>query len=157
MILSDIGSLHMIYQLTLAAVLGMLIGLEREHRNKPAGLRTYTLVALGATLFTTLSVNAADSLGVFAFDPSRIASQVVVGIGFIGGGLIFLRGDRMEGLTTAAGLWATAAIGMAVGFGFYLLAVYTTLLVLLVLSALKYLEDKIHAHDHPAEHSSGGQ
>ena len=138
----------MIFQLTLSGVLGMVIGLEREHRKKPAGLRTYTLVALGATLFTTLSVSVVTTLGVSAFDPSRIASQVVVGIGFIGGGLIFLKGERMEGLTTAAGLWATAAIGMAIGFGFYLVALYATLLVFLTLSTLRYIENKIHTDDH---------
>ena len=142
-----IESMQMIYQLTLAAVLGMLIGFEREYRGKPAGLRTYMLVTLGATLFTIMSyASLSGDLGRYSFDPSRIASQVVVGIGFIGGGLIFLKGERMEGLTTAAGLWAAAAIGMAVGFGFYAVAVYSTLLVLFVLWALRVLEDHIH-HD----------
>lgn len=143
----SIETIQMIYKLTLAAVLGMLIGFEREYRGKPAGLRTYMLVALGATLFTIMSYASLESdLGSSSFDPSRIASQVVVGIGFIGGGLIFLKGDRMEGLTTAAGLWATAAIGMAVGFGFYIVSIFSTLLVLFVLLALRALEDHIH-HD----------
>src|SRR3989344_7044505 len=106
-------ALQMIYRLTLAVILGMSIGFEREYRRKAAGLRTYTLVALGAALFTILSFQAFPGV---PFDPSRIASQVVVGIGFIGAGIIFLRGDRIEGLTTAAGLWVTAAIGMAIGF-----------------------------------------
>src|SRR3990167_2647123 len=124
----SIDTMQMIYQITLAAVLGMLVGFEREYRGKPAGLRTYMLVALGAALFTILSVaSPAGDIGRSSFDPSRIASQVVVGIGFIGGGLIIFKNDRMEGLTTAAGLWATAAIGMAVGFGFYIVAVYSTL------------------------------
>src|SRR3989338_7456924 len=109
-----IESMQMIYQLTLAAVLGMLIGFEREYRGKPAGLRTYMLVTLGATLFTIMSyASLSGDLGRSSFDPSRIASHVVVGIGFIGGCLIFLKGERMEGVTTAAGLWAAAAIGMA--------------------------------------------
>lgn len=135
-------TLQMIYQLTLAAFLGMLVGLEREYHGKPAGLRTYMLVTVGAALFTIMSVKSA--LGVPYFDPSRIASQVVVGIGFIGGGLILVRGGRVEGLTTAAGLWATAAIGMAAGFGFYAIAIYTTVLVLFVLWVLRFLENYIH-------------
>ena len=134
-------TIWMIKQLTLAAVLGMVIGFEREHRRKPAGLRTYTLVALGAALFTVLSSQSV--LGT-SFDPARIAANVVVGIGFIGGGLIFMRGGHMEGLTTAAGLWATAAIGMAVGFGLSEVAIYATILVLIVLWALRFLEDQIH-------------
>lgn len=142
-----IESMQMIYQLTLSSVLGMLIGFEREYRGKPAGLRTYMLVTLGATLFTIMSyASLSQDLGNSSFDPSRIASQVVVGIGFIGGGLIFLKGERMEGLTTAAGLWAAAAIGMAVGFGFYIVSVFSTFLVLFVLWALRALEDHIH-HD----------
>lgn len=133
-------TMEMIYRLTLAAILGMAIGLEREHRGKPAGLRTYTLVALGAALFTLMSQ---QSFTENAFDPSRIASQVVVGIGFLGAGLIFLKGDAVQGLTTAAGLWVAAAIGMAVGFGFYIVAIYSSILTLLVLWFLRMLEGRI--------------
>lgn len=133
-------TLEMIYRLTLAFVLGMAIGLEREHRGKPAGLRTYTLVTLGAALFTLMShQNFLEK----AFDPSRIASQVVVGIGFLGAGLIFLKGDAVQGLTTAAGLWVAAAIGMAVGFGFYIIAIYATILALIVLWVLRRIEGRI--------------
>ncbi len=136
---------EMIFNITLAAILGMVIGYEREHRRKPAGLRTYTLVALGASLFTILSsASLVNDLDVSSFDPSRIASQVVVGIGFIGGGLIFLKNNRLEGLTTAAGLWVTAAIGMATGFGFRYIAIYATILVLIVLWAMRRIEDYIH-------------
>ena len=134
-------TLEMIYKITLAAVLGMAIGLEREHRRKPAGLRTYTLVALGATLFTILSQNIGGEAA--AYDPSRIASQVVVGIGFIGAGIIFIRGGHIEGLTTAAGLWTTAAVGMAVGFGFYTVAVFSAILSLAVLLLLRQIEKNI--------------
>jgi len=141
----DPQTLWMIGHLTLAAFLGTLIGYEREHRRKPAGLRTYTLVALGAALFTMMSfAPIKGGLAGFSFDPSRIASQVVVGIGFIGGGLIFMKGERLEGLTTAAGLWATAAIGMATGFGLHTIAIYATLLVLFVLWAMRMVEDHIH-------------
>lgn len=138
-------TLQIIYQLTLAAILGMLVGFEREYHGKPAGLRTYMLVTVGAALFTILSVHS--SVGEPYFDPSRIASQVVVGIGFLGAGLILVRGRRIEGLTTAAGLWATAAIGMATGFGFYLIAVYTTILVVFILFVLRFLENYIHHGD----------
>ena len=138
-------TLEMIYKLTLAAILGMTIGLEREHRGKPAGLRTYALVALGAALFTLMSQ---QSFSEKAFDPSRIASQVVVGIGFLGAGLIFLKGDQVQGLTTAAGLWVAAAIGMAVGFGFYAVAIYATILALIILWVLRGLEGRIPKNPH---------
>jgi uncharacterized membrane protein YhiD involved in acid resistance len=98
--LFDAQTLQIIYRITLAVALGMLIGFEREYRGKPAGLRTYMLVALGAALFTVMSVFSFQSeLGKSSFDPSRIASQVVVGIGFIGGGLIVLRGPYYCGRT----------------------------------------------------------
>ena len=148
-------TLEMILKITLAAVLGMAIGLEREHRRKPAGLRTYTLVALGATLFTILSQNIGGEAA--AYDPSRIASQVVVGIGFIGAGIIFIRGGHIEGLTTAAGLWTTAAIGMAVGFGFYTVAVFSAILSLAVLLLLRQIEKnipKIPPNDLPENENS---
>ena len=148
-------TLEMILKITLAAVLGMAIGLEREHRRKPAGLRTYTLVALGATLFTILSQNIGGEAA--AYDPSRIASQVVVGIGFIGAGIIFIRGGHIEGLTTAAGLWTTAAIGMAVGFGFYTVAVFSAILSIAVLLLLRQIEKnipKIPPNDLPENENS---
>lgn len=134
----------MLYKITLSAGLGMVIGTERELRDKPAGLRTHALVAIGATIFTILSfINVFEEMG-YAFDPSRIAAQVVVGIGFLGGGLIFLHGERAQGITTAAGIWVTAAIGMAVGFGAYSVAIYTTALVFLILWAFRRLESKLH-------------
>src|SRR3989344_7135198 len=128
------SDLTMIGQLLLATLLGMLIGYERARRGKQAGLRTFSLVTIGAALFTILSVGG-DAGGELyrAYDPSRIASQIVVGIGFLGGGLIFLKKNYVYGLTTAAGLWASAAIGMAVGFGKYVVAIVATLLILLVL------------------------
>src|SRR3989344_583622 len=120
----DPVTIKIIGQLTLSTVLGMLIGIERQRRGKPAGLRTYTLVALGSTLFTAISLNGGLSgIGAGGYDPSRLASQVVVGIGFIGAGMIFLKEDSVFGLTTAAGLWATAAVGMAIGFSLYAVAI----------------------------------
>src|SRR3989338_4514250 len=143
----DQTTLTMIGQMVLSIILGGLIGFERERRGKQAGLRTFTLVALGSTLFTILSVGGFPGSGAsLAYDPSRIASQIVVGIGFLGGGLIFLKEDYVYGLTTAAGLWATAAIGMAIGFHMYGVAVVATFLILLVLWVFKLLDKRIAKH-----------
>lgn len=117
-------------ELGLAFVLASLIGLEREWRQKSAGLRTHTLVGLGAALFIIIGkygFNDVLSEGRVVLDPSRVAAGVVSGIGFIGGGLIFVRGDIVRGLTTAAIIWITAAIGMACGAGLILLALTVTL------------------------------
>jgi putative Mg2+ transporter-C (MgtC) family protein len=113
----------------LAFGLSSLIGLEREWRQKSAGLRTHTLVGTGAALFLIVSkYGFSDVLGPrVMLDPSRVAAQIVSGIGFIGGGLIFVRGDAVRGLTTAAIVWITAAIGMACGAGLAILALAVTL------------------------------
>lgn len=126
-----------------AAVLGGLIGLEREYRAKDAGMRTHFLVALGSALFMIVSqYGFRDVLAAYEkvnLDPSRIASQVVTGIGFVGAGLIIFQRSVIRGLTTAAGLWVTAAIGLTCGAGLYALAAATTALVLLCLEALHTL------------------
>lgn len=115
-------------ELALAFGLSSLIGLEREWRQKSAGLRTHTLVGAGAALFLIVSkYGFSDVLGAHVnLDPSRVAAQIVSGIGFIGGGLIFVRGDAVRGLTTAAIVWLTAAIGMACGAGLAILALAAT-------------------------------
>jgi putative Mg2+ transporter-C (MgtC) family protein len=115
-------------ELALAFALSSLIGLEREWRQKSAGLRTHTLVGVGAALFLIVSkYGFTDVLGPrVVLDPSRVAAQIVTGIGFIGGGLIFVRGDAVRGLTTAAIVWVTAAIGMACGAGLAILAIAVT-------------------------------
>src|ERR1700733_11205948 len=120
--------LTQIGELALAFTLSSLIGLEREWRQKSAGLRTHTLVGTGAALFLIISkYGFTDVLGPHVIlDPSRVAAQIVTGIGFIGGGLIFVRGDAVRGLTTAAIVWITAAIGMACGAGLPLLALAVT-------------------------------
>jgi putative Mg2+ transporter-C (MgtC) family protein len=120
--------LKQIGELALAFGLSSLIGLEREWRQKSAGLRTHTLVGVGAALFLIISkYGFSDVLGKHVIlDPSRVAAQVVTGIGFIGGGLIFVRGDAVRGLTTAAIVWVTAAIGMACGAGLAILALVVT-------------------------------
>jgi putative Mg2+ transporter-C (MgtC) family protein len=119
---------ELIGRLALTLVLSAAIGLEREMRQKSAGLRTYTLVGIGSALFSIA--------GAYGFteelraglprDPSRVAAQVVSGIGFIGGGLIFVRGDAVRGLTTAAGVWVTAAVGLAAAAGLGWIAIVTT-------------------------------
>ena len=122
-------------ELGLALVLSAAIGLEREVRQKNAGLRTHTLVGVGAALFMLISkYGFADVLqpGVVVLDPSRVAAQIVTGVGFLGAGLIFVRRDSVRGLTTAAGVWVTAAVGAAAGAGLPILAALTTGIYLLV-------------------------
>jgi putative Mg2+ transporter-C (MgtC) family protein len=117
-------------ELTLAFVLSAFVGLEREMRQKSAGVRTYTLVGVSAALFMLISkYGFMDVLasGRVVVDPSRVAAQIVSGIGFIGGGVIFMRRDVVRGLTTAASVWLTAALGMACGAGLPVLAVATTI------------------------------
>lgn len=121
-------------QIVLAAVLGAAIGLERELGAQPAGLRTHMLVSLGAALFTLSGTNLIGT------EPTRIAAQVVTGIGFLGGGAILREGATIRGLTTAASLWVTAAIGLAVGLHWWFAAAATTVLALSVLTLVKYVE-----------------
>ncbi len=130
-------------QLILATFLGALVGLERELSKKAAGMRTFALVSLGAAFFTIISILAAEQFSSSAiFELSRIPSQIVLGIGFIGAGLIIFHRSQVRGLTTAAGLWVAAAIGMAVGFKMYILAVFTTLLVVLIFILFWFIESR---------------
>jgi putative Mg2+ transporter-C (MgtC) family protein len=126
----------MVWRLLLAAGLGAAIGLEREYRQKPAGLRTNILIALGSALFTILSLEATRSVG----DPSRVAGQIVTGIGFIGGGAIMRNRNTVHGMTTAATIWVNAAIGVGAGMGRYALATFTAALTLVVLVLLPPIE-----------------
>jgi len=123
-----VSQIFFIGQVLLAIGLGALIGWQREVIGKAAGARTYALVSGGSALFTILSMHA-----FFGADTSRVAGQVIVGIGFLGAGLIMHRESEVHGLTTAAGLWVSAAIGMAVGTGYYLLAIVGALIMLAVL------------------------
>jgi putative Mg2+ transporter-C (MgtC) family protein len=123
-------------RLALAAGLGGAIGLEREFRQKPAGLRTNMLIALGSALFAILSVQ----LGTAAGSPDRVAAQVVSGIGFLGAGAILRSGENVHGLTTAATIWVNAAIGMAAGLGAYTVAAGGATLTLVVLALLPLME-----------------
>ena len=135
-------TLDFILRLFVAALLGGLIGLEREYREKAAGLRTHFLVALGSSLFMIVSAYGFDGALTnpqMRLDVSRIAAQVVSGIGFIGAGTIIFQKNAIHGLTTAAGVWVTAAIGLTCGAGMYILALSATLLVLIGLEAFNYL------------------
>jgi putative Mg2+ transporter-C (MgtC) family protein len=138
----------LIVRLGLALLLGGLLGLERELRGHAAGLRTHLLVSLGSCLFTLVSIAAGQVLespepSFVRADVTRIASQVVVGIGFLGGGAILRHGTSVHGLTTAANLWLTASVGLAAGFGFFLGASVTVALALGVLVGLRPVEDWI--------------
>ena len=119
----------MLARLVVAVVLGGIIGYEREQAAKPAGVRTHGMVCLGAALFTVISLYGFGKTG----DPARVAAQIVSGIGFLGAGLILRQRGNVLGLTTAASLWVTAAIGVAVGVGMMAMALMTVLLVYLLL------------------------
>ncbi len=135
--------LDLIGRLLLAAVLGAVIGVEREIHDHPAGIRTHLLVALGSALFTVLSIVGFPSPDGSATDPSRVAAQIVTGIGFLGAGAILKYGPSVRGLTTAASLWAAAGIGMASGAGWPVLGIATTVIVLLSLWPLRLLSERL--------------
>jgi putative Mg2+ transporter-C (MgtC) family protein len=124
-------------RLALGLVLGAVIGFERELHRQPAGFRTHSLVSLGAALFTIVS---AFGFSGELVDPTRIAAQIVSGIGFIGAGTILQYRGHIRGLTTAASLWSVAAVGTAAGAGLYVLAVMATILILVILSLLDRVE-----------------
>jgi putative Mg2+ transporter-C (MgtC) family protein len=122
-----------------SAICGLTIGIERERREKPAGLRTVVLIALGTTIYTLMSLQLASTKPMA--DPARLASQVLPGIGFLGGGAILRAGGQVRGLTTAATIWAVAAVGVAVGAGYVAAGAGLTVLILLTLTLAHRLED----------------
>lgn len=132
--------LEFLLRLLLSVLFGGAIGYFREITKKAAGLRTHTLVALGSATFTIVSIMMAQQLG--GADPTRIASNIVTGIGFIGAGTIFVAGGSVKGLTTAASIWVCAAIGMAVGAGLYEISFAATILALVVIQLLQVVEQK---------------
>lgn len=121
----------LVLRLVVAAALGAIVGYERERSDEAAGLRTHMLVCMGSALFTILSISIDGS------DPSRIASGIVTGIGFLGAGTIFMAKDHVKGLTTAASVWAIAAVGLAAGLGYFLAAATATAIVFIILSLKK--------------------
>ncbi|CAG4898338.1 MgtC/SapB family protein [Paraburkholderia gardini] len=137
------GNVELVSRLVFAALLGSVIGFERERLSWAAGLRTHMLVCVGSALIMIVSAfGFADALGGdhVVLDPSRIAAQVVSGIGFLGAGSILLRGEIVRGLTTAASLWSVAAIGLAVGGGLYTAAIAATVIILIILAGIKPIE-----------------
>jgi putative Mg2+ transporter-C (MgtC) family protein len=142
-----LSNIEIIARLGLAALLSGLIGVERERLLWAAGLRTHMLVGVGACLIMIVSAfGFGDVLGMdhVVLDPSRMAAQVVSGIGFLGAGTILLRGEVVKGLTTAASIWAVAAIGLAVGGGLYTAGIATTVILLAILAGLKPLQQRFH-------------
>ena len=129
----------LIVRLSLAAGLGAAIGVERELRQKAAGLRTNMLIALGSAVFTVVSLELARTGGT----PDRIAAQIVTGIGFLGAGSILRSGRSIHGMTTAATIWVNASVGMAAGAGLYTVAIAGTIITLIVLALLPYLEHRL--------------
>ncbi len=144
----------MFLKLLLAMLLGGLIGTERAIlARQSAGTRTFGLVALGACLFVIVSNYVASAYaGVLDIQPLYVPGAIVTGIGFLGGGLIIFRGDALHGVTTAAGMWITAAIGMAIGFGMYSIGIFSTILVLIMFTGMYWLESMFKnwfdAHNH---------
>ena len=137
----DSADIQMAGKLCLSGLLGGLVGLEREMHSQPAGLRTHMIVALGSCLIMLVSIHMAD-LGQAKSDPGRIAAQVVAGVGFLGAGAIMRSGLSVRGLTTAACLWTVAAIGLAVGSGYWRAAVVTTFLTLVATVVFQKVERK---------------
>ncbi|MCX8513936.1 MAG: MgtC/SapB family protein [Burkholderiales bacterium] len=135
-----------ILQLTLAAILGITIGFERQLHGSPVGVRTYALVCMGSCLFGLISIYAHGSAiydGKTSVDPTRISAQVVSGIGFLGAGIIFKENNRIKGITTAANIWFAAAIGLAVAYSMYLVAIFTSIVAVMLLS-LNHFKFFIH-------------
>lgn len=137
-----VSNIEIILRLLLSAIVGGLIGIEREANNRPAGFRTHILVTLGATLIMLLSSQGFTGLG-GRNDPARLAAQVVSGIGFLGAGTIVRNGNNIKGLTTAASLWVCGGVGLAIGGGYYLGGVITAIIAFISLRYLGALEKKI--------------
>ena len=137
--MTEIPLLEIFLRLAAALVAGGIIGYERERDSQPAGLRTHMILALGAALVMILSVNIGIKYG---SDPSRLAAQVVSGIGFLGAGAILRFGFNVKGLTTASTLWTTAMVGMAIGYGYYLVSLFAVVITIIVLTLVERFEKK---------------
>lgn len=140
---SEVNLLGAIYKLLLSLILGAIVGLERRHKGQIAGMRTFALISMGATLAMLVSIYIPQEyMGLKNGDPGRIAAQVISGIGFLGAGAIIQMKGSVRGLTTAAGIWMTACIGLAVGAGMYLIAAAACLLIIFVLMFLDFAEKR---------------
>lgn len=141
----------LLLRITLAGALGALIGLERQLRAKEAGLRTHILVGIGSAMFMIVSKYGFEDLLTLehvSFDPSRVSAQVVSGMGFLGAGTIMIQKHMVKGLTTAAGMWVTASIGLVIGSGLYEVGIYGTLVTLVVLEIFRQLSDRLIGQHH---------
>lgn len=139
--------ISILIKIVIAAVLGGLVGLERTVASKHAGMRTFALVAVGAALFIILGeIIVAQYIGATNVNPLRILASIISGIGFLGAGMILMQKDALHGLTTAAGLWATAGIGAAVGFGMYYLATFTVLIILILFTGMWFVEEWVRTY-----------
>lgn len=141
----ELTSTTAIFRIFLSLVLGSLVGIERKRKGQMAGLRTFSLISMGACIAMMLSIYVCqETVGLLRGDPSRIAAQVISGIGFLGAGTIIQMKGSVRGLTTAAGIWIIATVGMAVGCGLYLVSVVATVLVLVVLTILEQIEHRVN-------------
>ena len=137
---------ELLLQIFLAAILGGMIGLEREYKRKEAGLKTFALVSFAACFLTIIDVSLTSKFvvpGTIKLDPSRIIQAVAIGVGFIGAGLIIHKQGEVEGLTTAAALWATAAVGVGIGEKMYFISIISAFLIVAILSIMRLVEEKI--------------
>lgn len=140
----DVNAVNSSFRMLLALLLGAMVGAERKHKGQVAGIRTFALISMGACLAMLLSIYVPQEyMGLKNGDPGRIAAQVITGIGFLGGGAMIQQKGAVRGLTTAAGIWITAIIGMAVGVGMYLASVVCTLLIFLVIVGFNRFEHRI--------------
>lgn len=140
----EINIANSVFKLFLSLLLGSLVGLERRHKGQAAGMRTFALISMGACLAMIISIwIPQEYLGLKNGDPSRIAAQVVSGIGFLGAGAIIQMKGSVTGLTTAAGIWVTACVGLSVGAGLYIVSIVATLFIVVLLVCLSYLEAKL--------------
>lgn len=141
----DVNAVNASFRLLLALLLGAAVGAERKHKGQVAGIRTFALISMGACLAMLLSIYVPQEyMGLKNGDPGRIAAQVITGIGFLGGGAMIQQRGSVRGLTTAAGIWIAAIIGMAVGVGMYLASVVCTFLIFMVIVGFNHFEHRIH-------------
>lgn len=142
---TEVTTVNAVFKLMLSLVLGCIVGLERKRKGQIAGVRTFALISMGATLAMILSVYIPQEyMGLKNGDPGRVAAQVITGIGFLGAGAIIQMKGSVKGLTTAAGIWMVATIGMAVGVGMYIVSCIATLLIIFILVTIERYEHKLN-------------
>ncbi len=147
-------TLDIILRMSTAIGLGMVLGLERTLAGKTAGMRTYSMITLGSTIFILISEVVISTLSsALIASPLAVATSVVSGIGFIGAGLIIFQGNKISGLTTAAGLWVAAGVGMACGFGLYTLATIATIGAMIIFTIMWFIEDILKKYSYSLEKS----